>query len=157
MKKDTSKPDVQAAEGRRTTTRQPKSSTIDTSIPEVPGHVTPVKSFFAWDILDEFGEADKMSLPLRVDIFLKAIYIRVAAETQVQVESKTEVQVQEYLQTMNKGSAALELGQNLRLVFLLYIPVGQHSVSRPVEMYWGAVYEIVQVSSLIKSHNRKIG
>ena len=156
MKKDTSKPDLQAAERRRTTIRQPKSSIIDTGIPEAPGHVTPVKPFFAWDILDEFGEADKMSLPLRVDSFLKAIYIRVAAETQVQVEGKTEAQVQEYLQTMEKGSAALELGQNLRLVFLLYIPSGQNSVSRPVEMYWGAVYEIIQVSSLINSHNNKI-
>lgn len=150
MKKDTPNTDVQAAEGRHTTVRQPNSSAMDTGIPKTPRPVTPVKSFFAWDILDEFGEADKMSLPLRVDSFLKAIYMRVAAETQVQVEGKTEAQVQEYLQTMKKGSPALELGQNLRLVFLLYIPVGQHSVSRPVEMYWGAVYEIVQVSLLNK-------
>lgn len=146
MKKDTPKIDVQSAEGRRTTIRQPTFSTTDTGVPETPGHVTVVRSFFAWDILDEFGEADKMSLPVRVDSFLKAIYVRVAAEAQIQVEGRTEAQVQEYLQTIKKGSLALELGQNLRLVFLLYIPVEQRSASRPVEMYWGAVYEIVQAS-----------
>ena len=41
---------------------------------------------------------------------------------------------------------AFKLAQELELMFFLYVPQGQNSVSQPVEMYWGAVFEIVEVS-----------
>jgi len=146
MKKDTPKIDVHTAEGRRTTIRQPTFSTIDVDVPDHPGHVPVVSSFFAWDILDEFGETDQVSIQDRVDRFLKAIWNRVGADSIVQFEGKTALQVQGYLETINEESLAMALMQNFRLLFLLYVPMGQHSASRPVHMYWGAVYEIVQVS-----------
>ena len=144
--KDTPKIDVHSAEGRRSTLRQPTFFEKDVDVQDNPGHVPMVVSpFLAWDILDEFGESDKVSIPDRVDRFLKAIYSRVVAESKIEVERKTEDQVQEYLQTINQNSLALELAQNFRLLFQLYIPNEQHSDSDPIEMYWGAVYEIVQV------------
>ena len=145
MKKDTPKIDVHSTEGHRRTIRQPTFPAMDIDVPDNPAQVPVVSSFFAWDILDEFGETDKVTLPDRVDRFLKAIYLHVAIENEIQVESKTEAQVEEYLETVNEDSPALGLGQNLRLIFRLYVSVGQHSASHPVEMYWGAVYEIVQV------------
>ena len=145
MKKDTPKIDVHTAEGRRTTIRQPTFPTTDVDVPNDPGYVPMVTSFFAWDVLDEFGETDQVSIQDRVDRFLKAIWNRVGAESITKIEGKTLNQVQEYLETINEHSLALALVQNFRLLFLLYIPVGQHSASRPIDMYWGAVYEVVQV------------
>lgn len=127
------------------TLRQSTFSMTDVDGPDNPNNLPLVSPFLAWDIIDEFGEVEKVSLPDRVDRFLKAIYSRVATEAEIKVESKTENQVQEYLQTINEDSLALGLGQNFRLIFQSYVPVGQYSVSQPVEMYWGTVYEIVQV------------
>lgn len=148
MKKDTPKIDVHSTEGGRRTIRQPTFSTMEADVQENPGHVPVVHSFFAWDIIDEFGEEDKMSVPDRVDRFLQAIYRDVAAEAGVQIEGKTENQVQEYLHTINEHSLALGLVQDLRVLFRLYVPVGQQSALRPIEMYWGAVYEISQVITI---------
>jgi len=145
MKKDTPKIDVHTAEGRRTTIRQPTFSTTDVDVTDHPGHVPMVSSFFAWDILDEFGETDQVSVHDRVDRFLKAIWNRVGADSIIQIEGKTPNQVQEYLETINEDPLALALVQNFQLLFLLYVPLGQHSASRPIDMYWGAVYETVQV------------
>lgn len=146
MKRDTPKIEVHSAEGHRATIRQPTFFTNDVHVPDDPAHVPIISPFFAWEILDEFGETDKVSLPDRVDRFLKAIYGRVAAEANIKVEGKTENQVQEYLKTIKDDSVALELAQNFISVFRLYVPVGKHSVSLPVEMYWGAAFEVVQVS-----------
>ena len=145
MKKDTPKIDVHSAEGRRTTIRQPTFAITDVDVPENPHHVPVVSSFLAWDIIDEFGEVDKVTISDRVDRFLKAIYSRVAAEAKIQLESRTEDEVQEYLETINQESLVFGLVQNFRLIFSLYVPEGQYSSSRPVQMYWGAVYEIIQV------------
>ena len=145
MKKDTPKINLHTAEGRRTTIRQPTFSTTDIDVPDHPGHVPVVSPFFAWDILDEFGESDQMSIQDRVESFLKAIYSRIAAEAQIRVEPMTETQVEEYLKSINPNSPALALAQDFRLIFRLYIPVEQCSASKSIEMYWGAVHEIVQV------------
>ena len=145
MKKDTPRINLHTAEGRRTTIRQPTFSTTDVDVPDHPGHVPVVSPFFAWDILDEFGESDQMSIPDRVESFLKAIYSRIAAEAQIRVEGITETQVEEYLQKINTNSPALALVQDFRLIFRLYIPVEQCSASKSIEMYWGAIHEIVQV------------
>ena len=145
MKKETPKIHVQSIEGRRITIRQPTFCTTDIDVPENPGHVPVVSAFFAWDILDEFGEADKVSLPDRVGKFLKAIYNRVAVEAKIQVEGKSEDQVQDYLLNKLEDPLALELLQNFRLLFQLYVPEGQYSCFHPIEMYWGAVYEIAEV------------
>ena len=145
MKQETPKIHVQSTEGHRKTIRQPTFSTTDVDVPDNPSHVPVVTAFFAWDVLDEFGEPDKVSLPDRVEKFLKAIYNRVAAEAEIQVDGRSEDQVQDYLLNRLKDPLALELLQNLQLLFQLYIPEGQHSASRPIEMYWGAVYEIVEV------------
>ena len=145
MKKDTPRINLHTAEGRRTTIRQPTFSTTDVDIPDHPGHVPIVSPFFEWDILDEFGESDRMSIPDRVESFLKAIYNRIAAEAQIRVERITETQIEEYLQKIDKNSPALALVQDFRLIFRLYIPVERCSTSKSVEMYWGAIHEIVQV------------
>ena len=145
MKQETPKIHVQSTEGHRKTIRQPTFSTPDVDVPDNPSHVPVVTAFFAWDVLDEFGEPDKVSLPDRVEKFLKGIYNRVAAEAEIQVDGRSEDQVQEYLLNRLKNPLALELLQNLQLLFQLYIPEGKHSASRPIEMYWGAVYEIVEV------------
>lgn len=145
MKKDTPRINLHTAEGRRTTIRQPTFSTTDVDVPDHPGHVPVVSPFFAWDILDEFGESDQMSIPDRVESFLKAIYSRIAAEAQIRVEGITETQVEKYIQKINTNSPALALVQDFRLIFRLYIPVEQCSASKSVEMYWGAIHEIVQV------------
>ena len=148
MKKETPKIHVQSTEGHRTTIRQPTFCTTDVDVPDVPSHVPVVSAFLAWDILDEFGEADKVSLPDRVSKFLKAIYNRVAAEAKIEVEGKSEDQVQDYLINRLKDPQALALLQDFQQLFQLYVPEGEHSSARPVEMYWGAVYEIVEVRSL---------
>lgn len=145
MTQDTPKIDVHTAEGRRTTIRQPTFSTSDVDIPDHPGHVPIVTSFFAWDVLDEFGETDQVSIQDRVDRFLKAIWNRVGADSMIHIEGKSSNQFQEDLETINEDSLALALAQNFRLLFLLYVPTGQHTASRPVDMYWGTVYKIVQV------------
>lgn len=155
MKQETPKIHVQSTEGHRTTIRQPTFSTTDVDVPENMSHVPVVSGFFAWDILDEFGEADKVSLSNRVGRFLKAIYDRVAAEAEIQVEGKSENQVQDYLTNKLKDPLALELLQNFQLLFQLYVPEGQHSASRPIEMYWGAVYEIVEVRPFLWSSTRR--
>ena len=146
MKYDTPKIDVHSTEGHRTTLRQPTFSMVDGDLPDNHNHFQLVSPFLAWDIIDEFGEIEKVSLPDRVDRFLKAIYSRIVTEAEIEVEGKTENQVQEYLQTLSKDSLALVLGQDFRLIFELYVPAGQYSASRPIEVYWGIVYEIVQVS-----------
>ena len=145
MKKDTPRINLHTAEGRRTTIRQPTFSTADVDVPDHPSHVPVVSPFFAWDILDEFGESDRMSIPDRVESFLKAIYSRIAEEAQIQVKRMTETQVEEYLQKIDKKSPALALAQDFRLIFRLYIPVDQCSTSKFVEMYWGLIHGIVQV------------
>lgn len=144
MKQETPRIHVQSTEGHRVTIRQPTFSMTDVDVPDNPSDVPAVSAFFAWDILDEFGYPDNVSLPDRVGKFLKAIYDRVAAETKIQVEGKCEDQVSHYLTERLQNSLALELVQNFRLLFQFYIPEGQHTPSRPIEMYWGAVYEIVE-------------
>ena len=148
MKQETPTIHVQSTEGHRIPLRQPTFPTTNIDIPDNPSSVPVVSAFFAWDILDEFGEADRLSLPDRVGKFLKAIYNRVAAEAKIRVEGKGEDQVLEYLTNKLEDSPALELLQNFRLLFHLYVPQGQYSSSRPIEIYWGAVYEIVQVRPL---------
>lgn len=145
MKKDTPKIDVHTAEGRRTTIRQPTFPTTDVDVPDHPGHVPMVTSFFAWDVLDEFGETDQLSIQDRVDRFLKAIWNRVGADSTIEIEGRTSDQFQKYIETINGDSLVSALAQNFRLLFLLYVPVRQHTASHPIDMYWGTVYEIVQV------------
>lgn len=149
MKQETPKIHVESTEGHRSTIRQPTFSTTDDDVPENPSQVPIVSPFFAWDILDEFGEADSLSLPDRVAKFLKAIYTRVAVEANIQVEGKGEDQVRDYLTNKHEHSLALDLLQNFQLIFKLYVPEEQHLSSRPIEMYWGAVYEIVGVRPLL--------
>ena len=151
MKKDTPKIDLHSADGQRTMLRQPTFSTAEQEAGDDQGYVPIIAPFFEWNILDEFGETDDISLSDRVDRFLKAIYSRIAAEANIEVVGKSEDQLQEYFRTLREGSLVLEVGQNLRLIFQLYVPSGQYAASRPIEMYWGAVHEIVLVSILIRN------
>ena len=130
--------------------RQPTFATTDIDIPDDASQVPVVSAFLAWDILDEFGEADNVSLTARISAFLQAIYTRVKAEAKIQVEGKSQDQVQDYLINRLKDPLALELLQNFQILFQLYVPEGQHTSARPVEMYWGAVYEIVDVGPLYR-------
>jgi len=91
MKKDTPKIDIHTAEGRRTTIRQPTFPTTDVDVPNDPGYVPMVTSFFAWDVLDEFGETDQVSIQDRVDRFSKAIWNRVRAESIIKLKVKPQI------------------------------------------------------------------
>ena len=154
MKKETPPIHVHSTEGHRRTIRQPTFSNTDEDVPDSPAYMPVVSAFLAWDILDEFGEADKVSLPDRVSKFLNAIYIRVKAEAKIQVEGKCEDQIRDDLMKRLKDPLALELLQNFQLLFQYYVPEGQRTStpSRPIAMYWGAVYEIIEVWP---SHNRE--
>ena len=149
MRKETPPIHVHSTEGHRRTIRQPTFSNTDGDVPDNPADVPMVSAFFAWDILDEFGEADKVSLPDRVGKFLNAIYnnYRLKAEEHIQVEGKREDQIQDHLMKRLKDPLALELLQNFQILFQYYIPEGQRTStsSRPIAMYWGAVYEITEV------------
>ena len=146
MKKDNPKIEVHCVEGRCTTIRQPTFFTNDVHVPDDPSRVPRISPFLAWKVLDEFGETSKVSLPDRVERFLKAIDAYVAVEANIKVEGKTENQVREYLKTIKDNSVALELAPNFMSIFRLYVPVREHSVSLPIEMYWGAAFEVVQIS-----------
>lgn len=52
-------------------------STVD--LPETLASLNIVTPFLAWPVLDEYGEPDELSLPDRVDKFLRAIYIALPA------------------------------------------------------------------------------
>ena len=155
MKKETPTVHVHSTEGHRKTVRQPAFSNTDGDVPESPENVPVVSAFFAWDILDELGEADKVSLPDRVGKFLNAIYYCVKAEAKIRVEEKSEDQIQDHLIKKLKDPLALELLQSFQLLFQYYVPEGQrtNTSSQPIAMYWGAVYEITEVRL---SHDREI-
>ena len=147
MKKDTPKIELHSAQGHRTTIRQPTFFTKDVNAYDDTARVPIISPFLAWQILDEFGETDKVSVPDRVDRFLKTIYGRVAAEADIRVEGRNEAELHAYFETIKDNALALDLAQNFISMLRLYVPVGKHSVTNPVEMYLGAVFEIVQVGS----------
>ena len=148
MKKETPKIHVQSTEGHRTTIRQPTFHSTDVDVEDDPDQITVVSAFLAWEIIDEFGEADKVPLPEKVSKFLNTIYNRVAAGANIIIEGKSEDEVRHKMINRLKDPSALALLQNLQLLFQLYVPQVVPSSDRPVEMYWGAVYEIVKVSIL---------
>ena len=147
MKKDKPKKHVQSAEGNRNI-RQTTFDFPGLDIPDNPSDVPVVSAFFAWDILDEFGEPETVSLSYRVSKFLKAIYNEVVADSHITVEGKSEQEVQEYVTTTQGNPLVSELVQNFRLIFQLYVPKEPNTASEPIEMYWGAVYEIAEVRHL---------
>ena len=103
-----------------------------------------VSSFLAWDILDEFGEADQISKSTRVSRFLEAIYKHVTAEADLQVVGVSQEQVGDYVLGQNNDSVSA-LWKDFQLIFTFYVPKEPNLAVRPIEMYWGAVYVIIQV------------
>ena len=143
MKQEVPKIHVQQPEedNIRSLTRQP---TFDAAGIDDPDKVPIVSAFLAWDILDEFGEADQLSLSDRVDRFLKAIYYRVTAEANIEVLAASQRQVIEYV-SKQKNRDVSELWKNFQEIFRFYVPEEPNFAPRPIEMYWGAVYEIIEV------------
>ena len=146
MKKEVPKIHVQPAEedNIRIPTRQPTFDAAVIDDPDNHKNIPIVSAFLAWDILDEFGEADQISLSDRVNRFLKAIYNRVTADANIEVLSASQEQVGEYV-SKQKDDLVLVLWNNFQLIFRFYVPKGPDFASRPVKMYWGAVFEIIKV------------
>ena len=130
----------------RIPTRQPTFGAAETDDSD-KNNIPIVTAFLAWDILDEFGEADQISISTRVSRFLKAIYERLTAEAHLQVVGASQEQVRDYVSEQNDDLVSV-LWSDFQLIFGFYVPEGPHFASRPIEMYWGAVYEILEVYPL---------
>ena len=146
MKKELPKIHVQEPEEDkiRTPVRQPTFDAAGIDDPDKNKSIPIVSAFLAWDILDEFGEADQISLSNRVNRFLKAIYARVTADTNLQVSGASKGQVREYVSNQRDDYVSV-LWKDFQEIFRLYVPEGPDFVARPIEMYWGAVLEILEV------------
>ena len=103
-----------------------------------------VSPFLAWDILDEFGEADQISKSTRVSRFLEAIYKHVTAEADLQVVGVSQEEVGDYVLGQNNDFVSA-LWKDFQLIFRLYVPEEPNLAVRPIQMYWGALYVIIQV------------
>ena len=103
-----------------------------------------VPAFLTWDILDEIGEPIKIFVSDRVDRFLKAICDRVTAEANIQILSASQEQVKEYV-SKQKDDYVSVLWNDFRLIFRFYVPEKPNFESGSIELYWGAVYEIIKV------------
>ena len=103
-----------------------------------------VSPFLAWDILDEFGEADQISTPTRVNRFLEAIYKHVTPEADLHVDGATQESVRDYVSGLNDDFVSV-LWNDFQLIFRSYVPEEPDSTRGPTKMYWGAIYVIVQV------------
>ena len=146
MKKELPKIHVQEPEEDkiRTPVRQRTFDAAGIDDPDKNKSIPIVSAFLAWDILDEFGEADQMSLSNRVNRFLKAIYARVTADTNLQVSGASKGQVREYVSNQRDDYVSV-LWKDFQEIFRLYVPEGPDFAARPIEMYWGAVLEILEV------------
>ena len=146
MKKELPKIHVQQPEedNNRIPTRQPTFDGAGMDDPDKNKTIPIISEFLAWDILDEFGEADQISTSNRVSIFLKAIFERVTAEAHLQVVGASQEQVRDYVSKQNDDLVSV-LWNDFQLIFGFYVPKGPHGGPRPIEMYWGAVYEIIKV------------
>ena len=128
----------------RIPSRQPTFNAAGIDDPADHKTIPIVSAFLAWDILDEIGEPIKISLPVRVNRFLKAIYARVAAETNLQVFGASQGQVREYV-SKQKDDYVSVLWNDFQEIFRCYVPEEPTFAAPPIEMYWGAVFEIIKV------------
>ena len=103
-----------------------------------------ISPFLAWDILDEFGEADQISKSTRVSRFLEAIYKHVTAEADLQVVGVSQEDVRDYVSGQNNDFVSV-LWKDFQLIFRYYVPEELDIAQGPIKMYWGAVYVIIQV------------
>ena len=103
-----------------------------------------ISPFLAWDILDEFGEADQISRSTRVSRFLEAIYKHVTAEADLQVVGVSQEDVRDYVSGQNNDFVSV-LWNNFQQIFKFYVLEEPGIVQGPIKMYWGAVYVIIQV------------
>ena len=149
MKKELPKIHVQQPEedNIRIPNRQPNFDVAGIDDPDKNKSIRIVSAFLAWDVLDEFGEADQTSLSNRVNRFLKTIYARVTADTHLQISGASQGQVREYV-SKQKDDYVSVLWKDFQEIFRSYVPEEPDLVARPIEMYWGAVYEILEVGLL---------
>ncbi len=147
MKKELPKIHVQQPEEDkiRIPTRQPTFDAAGIDDPDKNKTIPIVSAFLAWDILDEVGEPVKISLSNRVNRFLKAICDRVTAEADIHILRASQEQVREYV-SKQKDDHVSVLWNDFQLIFKFYVP-GEPGFARgpPIELYWGAVYEIIKV------------
>ena len=157
MKKELPKIHVQQPEEDkiRILTRQPTFDAAGIDDPDKNKTIPIVSAFLAWDILDEFGEADQISLSNRVNRFLKAIYARVTAETNLKVSGASQGEVREYV-SKQKDDYVSVLWKDFQEIFRFYVPEVPNLEPGPIKMYWGAVYEILKVQLLWFFYSRKI-
>ena len=123
-----------------------------------------ISSFFEWRILDEFGEPDKSPLKDKLNRFLNAIYrslpvtlterpnkapaIRVPrdARPKLVLVGKTSTDVEKILASDRaKGDASVSwrLFRAYKKLFKYFLPDLVDEQSAPVQLFWGAVYEIL--------------
>ena len=146
MKKEVPKIHVQQPEedGIRIPTRQPTFDGAGMDDPDKDKTIPIISAFLAWDVLDEFGETDPVPTSDRVSRFLKAIFARVTAEAHLQVVGASQEQVRHYVSEQDDDLVSV-LWNDFQMIFGFYVPKGPYGASRPIEMYWGAVYEIIKV------------
>ena len=146
MKKEVPKIHVQQPEedGIRIPTRRPTFDGAGMDDPDKDKTIPIISAFLAWDVLDEFGEADPVPTSNRVSRFLKAIFARVTAETHLQVVGASQEQVRRYVSEQDDDLVSV-LWNEFQMIFGFYVPKGPHGAPHPIEMYWGAVYEIIKV------------
>ena len=169
MRKDIPQIKVQSAEESQSQGAGPPHQAPDISFSKDPSsHM--VLPFLAWPVQDEFGEPDPLSTTERVDTFLRAIYIdlptgdvmsvqeramrpklasaqRIAAKGRTEISTKTSAEVRSKWLAAGATGAESEMFRNFELVLLLFLPEPDKANSVPLELYWGAVDEVLGVST----------
>lgn len=134
-----------------------------------------ISSFFAWPILDEFGEPDESPLEDKLDRFLNAIYrslpVRLAgraneaptdnaraeyttkaglgARPKLSFNGKTFTDIEDCLRTITSDhvGAATSVAQKITRAYMklfhYFLPKDVDQQSAPVQLFWGAVDELV--------------
>ena len=146
------------------------------AVPKTKDFTLKTKAFLAWKMQDEFGEEEKSPVEERVSKFLRAIYLRLPVPTDMtakermkrpQADSEKRAQADRIIAIQQRffnqlqehiNAAAPKLGAfaqdtlgRSKALLLLFVPsdLGADFDSDAIRVFWGAVSEILQVSSHI--------
>jgi hypothetical protein len=168
MRKDIPQIKVQSAEASQSLGERPPHQAHGANfLKDQCSHM--VTPFLGWPVIDEFGEPDPLPPTERADKFLRAIYInlptgdvmsvqeramrpklasaqRIAAKGRTEISQKTSVEVRRRWTTTGEEGISLELFRYFELILIFFLPEPEKANSAPLETYWGAVDEILEVS-----------
>ena len=158
--------------------KDPSSKMLLDETPKNPDLVPPKFSpFLTWPVLDEFGEPDTLPVTDRVGKFLRAIYVtlptgdtmsmqervvrpklasekHVGAKQSIPIAGKNPAQIRDQLQAVvapefrDSKDFASAMFRKFEEILRLFLPDPHIVNSAPINLYWGAVYEIIRVSIL---------